>query len=174
MTLDAELPCRRDARQARDTVVDRDDERGILLGRERHDLGREAVTEFETIRHQKIDVGKTPGPQTAHDERRTRRTVCIEITDDPYSSTAATMRQQQLHGGIDPVERTDGQQTIESGPQPRGVIDTARRIGAGQHGIERTQTPSDALIDGTARDLERHDPPSATAAKTVRWGRHTR
>ena len=109
--LDAARARRGDARDARDAIVDRDDQRRRAQRREPDDLGREPVAELEAVRHEEIDVGESPGAQAAHDQRRAGGAVGVEIAD--HEDAPLTMLEDQLHRRFDAVQRAHRHQAIE-------------------------------------------------------------
>ena len=172
--VDTERACRGDAGQAGDTVVDGDDQRRLLRRGERDDLRRQSVPELEAVRHQKIDIRKTPGTQAAHDERGAGRAIGVEIADHEDAAAGPAMHQQQLHRRLDAIERPHGQQAIEAEAKFAGFADAARGVGACQHRIEPGKSRRCRRVAVAAHHLEFHAPPSVTAASQVRRGRQNR
>src|SRR5690349_116098 len=150
--LDAARPRSGNTGQARDAIVDSDDETGRTQRREADDLGRQSVSEFKAVGYEKIDAGKSPGTQTTDDERGARGAVGIEIADDEYAPL--TVLEDQTNRGLDALEGSDGSQSIERQRQFAAITHAARGVGAAQH---RMQTGfSDLTGNGATFDDEFH------------------
>jgi len=115
---------------AGDAVVDGDDQRWLPFGGKPDYFGREPVTEFETVGHQKIHRHEVPGAQAAHDQCRAGRAIGIEVSDDEDTSLA--MLEDEGNCRIDAVERANRHEPIEGEREVLAVANTARRISAPQ------------------------------------------
>ncbi len=132
--LDAAFARRGDAADARDAVVDGDDERRRALRGQPHDLGRQAITELEAIGHQEVHRREAPAAQAAHDERGAGGAVGIEVAD--HHDAAFAILEDQLDGALDAFERTHRHQSVEGQREFAVVTHTARGIGAPQHRMQ--------------------------------------
>ncbi len=133
--LDAARTRRGDSGNARDAVVDGDDERRPPFRGEPDDLWREPVAELETVGHQEIHGRESPGAQTAHDERRAGRAVRVEVPDDEDASLA--MLEDEGDGRIDAVERAYRHESVEREREVLAVANTTRRVSAPQDRMQR-------------------------------------
>lgn len=61
--------CRLDAFDARDAIVDGDDQGRPAFCRERHDPRCQAVAESKTVGHEEVDVGEAEGAHRPDQER---------------------------------------------------------------------------------------------------------
>ncbi len=101
---DAEFVGARHAVDARDAVVDGDDQVGRLLRGELDDLRRQPVAVLEAVRHEVVDV-RAHRPQAAQADRAGGRAVAVVVGHD-----------QQARLGLDRV-----------GEQDRGVVHVRQR-----------------------------------------------
>ncbi len=131
----AECTGRSDAGDTGDAVVDCHDQRRLASRGERDDLGGEAVTELETIRHEEVDGRETPRAQRAEHECGAGGAVGIEIANDQDAAVLAMLHQQR-RGIRDAFECSDGQESIECGSDVRSGLHAARRVDPPQHWME--------------------------------------
>ena len=78
---DAEALRVRDALDARDAVVDGDQDVGLAVRGDVDQLGRQPVAQLEAVRHEIFDIGAEPA-QRAHAYRARGRSVGIVVGDD--------------------------------------------------------------------------------------------
>ena len=98
----AEPVCLRDPVEARYAIIDRDQERWAALRRNAHDFRGQAVAVFETIRHEVVDFRETELAQAAQYQRRARRTIDVEVTND--DDAAIPVRDHEFRRFVDIVE----------------------------------------------------------------------
>ncbi len=131
---DAQFSRRLHACDARHAVIDGDYQRGLACGRQRHDFGRETVTETKPVGYEEVGVCKMHGAQRAHHQCAAGGTVGVEIANHEDASGGA-VRGQQLSGCIDALQRSDRQQSIQREIQLRVGAHPARRVDAPQNGV---------------------------------------
>jgi hypothetical protein len=93
---------------AGNAVVDRDDQRRLVLARQAHDLRCQAIAVLKAIRHQEIDRCETEPTQLPHHQRGAGRTVSIEIADHDDRAALGEVSAQQLHPAGMPSRRPTG------------------------------------------------------------------
>src|SRR5215831_19616256 len=85
--VDTRRMCCGDSFDARDAVVDRDNEMGLSLRGERNDLRSQPVAELESVGNQKIDAG-AHRLQAADADRARGRSVGVVVGNDQYPLAA--------------------------------------------------------------------------------------
>ena len=93
----------RDAVDARDAVVDGDEQPRLARRGKRDDLGRQAVAELEAVGHDEVDV-RAHRAQAAHADGAGRRAVGVVVGDDD-DALAARDRLREPRGGRVDVAR---------------------------------------------------------------------
>jgi len=124
------------ARDARDAVVDGDNQVGILLRRERDDLRRKPVTVLEAVRYQIAHVFRAHLRERAHHYRTTGGAVGIEIGDDQDAAPLPQGLVEQCHGAIHPPQQHRWQQAFQGAIELGGGADLARAVNAPQHRMQ--------------------------------------
>ena len=124
---------------ARDAVVDRDQDVGVLelLG-ECHDFRRQAVAVFETVGHQEFDVGAELA-QRAHADRARRGAVGIVISDDQQALLRGNRVREQTRHAFQVMQSCERRESAEVGSKllrrcnaARGVNLREQRVYAGR------------------------------------------
>src|SRR3569832_2292801 len=123
----------RDAIDARDTVVDGDEQIGPLLRGHCDDLGREAVTVFEAIRYDVTHVARAEQTQRTRRDRAAGRTIGVEIGDDEHAFLRMHRRDEQLHCLIHTFQRCMRQYTVERAFEFARAAQASREIYAAQY-----------------------------------------
>jgi hypothetical protein len=168
--VDSPLPRGGDALEARDAVVDGDDERRRALSRERHDLRRESVAEAEAVRHQVADRGVPEPAERPHQQRTRGRAVGVVVANDEDSRAARHVRRKERRRVVDAVERADRQQPLEPELEVGRGADAARGVDPPHDRIDRL---GEAHV---THDLPPRDRPGVHAASSHhgRGRTHTR
>ncbi len=130
--VDAGRGRRAHAVDARDAVVDGDDQARRLARRHRDDLRREAVAELEAVGHQVMRVGAHRA-QAAHADRARGGAVGVVIADDDDPLAAGDRVREALRGGADVREAREIGERAERVVELRRVDDAARRVDAREH-----------------------------------------
>jgi hypothetical protein len=127
---------RRDAVDAGDPVVDRDQEIGLAAGGQLDDLGREPVAVFEPIGHEVVDL-RAEHAQPAHGDRAGRGAVAVVIGDDEQAlalrdgvceQVGCFVRALQFDGRHEPRQR--GFDLVGHAHAARGVQARENRVQA--------------------------------------------
>ena len=113
-----------DAREARNAIVDRDQQPGGIVGGHTHDFRTQPVAELEAIRHEIVDVREPEFAQAAQHQCGAGCAVHVKIPDHSYAGLA--FRDQQVDGGIDVLQQADRGKTRQRVVQLRGIRDSAR------------------------------------------------
>ena len=95
---------RRHTVDAGNTVIHSDQQLRLSLQGDGDNFRGQAITIFETVRHQIIDMRGTEQSQPQHAHSAGGRTVRIEVADDQDALTLVQRRDQQVHRRIDPFE----------------------------------------------------------------------
>ncbi len=90
--IDVGCACRRHTRNARDAVVDGDDQLRSPCDRKLYDFRRQPVPKLEPIGNHVIDIGIPEPAQLANDQRRAGGTIGIKVADDQNAAAALAMR----------------------------------------------------------------------------------
>ena len=151
---DAERARPRHAFDARDAVVDRDEQIRFPLSSEIDQLGREPVAELEAIRHQVVDVGAEDA-QRAHADRARRGAVGIVVGDDQKALPRRDRIGEQRRGWSMPFN--------VGGSRPAGPIgqlgaraDAAPGVDPGEQRVDAgvEKSPAIVLPVGALDDLQ--------------------
>ena len=163
-----------DAFDARDAVIDRDEDVGPMTAPGRaHDLGREPIAVLEAIRHEVRHV-RAESPQRAQPDRACRRAVCVVVRDDEEPRARGdrigeeARHQPQIEHAVEGVQALECIIEIGRRLRPRGprrsaqAADESRRsrgarmLAAAQH-VELPPVKRSRVIrprTGTAPELE--------------------
>ena len=127
---------RGDTLEAGDAVVDREQQVRLRALGEIDDLGRESVTELETVRHQETDLGGTERAQTEHGDRGTGGAIGVEVAHHDDASLTRQCVGQQLGGLVDAAERLPRQQRRERVVEIGRLAHRARQVDTLQHRVQ--------------------------------------
>ena len=142
---------RRHPGDAGDAVVHRDEELGAARHRQLDYLRGQAIAEFETVGHQKIDVVAAHCPQRQHAQGRAGGAVAVKISDDEDALLGGQRRCQQGHRLLHAEQALGRQQlagaALEQGRilyPPAGKDLTKQWVqSSGQMGIINSRTTTD-------------------------------
>ena len=149
---DAELARPRHAFDARDAVVDGDQEIGLSRCREVHQLGREAIAELEAIRHQVIDA-RAEEPQRAHADRAGGGTVGVVVGDDQQALPRRDAVGEEPGRLLDAFQQEGRQQRCGAIGQLRRRADAAPGVDPGEQRMD-TRLDERVAIDFLVRALD--------------------
>ena len=117
------------ALDAGDAVVDGDDQRRLPLRCEGDNFRRQAVTEFEPVRHQEVDHS-THRRQPSHADRACSCAVRVVVGDDQHSLAANDGIGQACGRAVDALQGSPRRKARKPAIELRGGTNTTRRIDA--------------------------------------------
>ena len=112
--LEASRLRRRDAVDAGNPIVDRDQQLRLALQCHFDDFRCEAVPVLETVGYQVVHVGCTEQAQTQHADGTGRSAIGIEVTDDQNALALIDGLHQQVDARVDALELLVGQQARQT------------------------------------------------------------